>query len=42
MSAAVALRLAEGLTRTAENFRGLSELIQVLRNDVNDQEKAED
>ena len=42
MSAGIALRLAEGLPQTPENYRTLSELIQVLRNDVNDEEKRDD
>lgn len=42
MSAGIALRLAEGLVQTSENFHAVRELIQVLRNDVNDEEKRDD
>lgn len=42
MSAPVALRLAQGIPETADNFGVLRELIRVLLNDVNDEEKAED
>lgn len=36
------LRLAEGIPRTAENFRGLSELIQGLNNLVFQAERDDD
>ena len=36
------LRLAEGIPRTAENFRGLGELVQGITNLINQAEKAED
>lgn len=36
------LRLAEGIPRTAENFRGLGELIQGITNLLNESEKSED
>ena len=42
MSAPIALRLAQGIPETMENHGVLRELIRVLLNDVNDEEKAED
>jgi hypothetical protein len=36
------LRLAEGITRAPDNFRGLGELIQGLNNVLNQVEKADD
>ena len=36
------LRLAEGLTKTTDNFRGLGELIQGLNNVLNQIEKDDD
>jgi hypothetical protein len=42
MTAPIALRLAQGITETPENFGTLRELIRVLLNDVNAEEKADD
>jgi len=42
MSAPVALRLAQGIPETADNFGVLRELIRVLLNDVNNEEKEDD
>jgi hypothetical protein len=39
---AMLLRLAEGIPRTAENFRGLGELIQGITNLINQEEKDDD
>jgi hypothetical protein len=36
------LRLAEGIPKTAENFRGLGELIQGITNMINQAEKDDD
>ena len=42
MSAPVALRLAQGIPETPDNFGVLRELIRVLLNDVNNEEKEDD
>lgn len=41
-SLAVVLRLAESVPETPENFRTLRELVQVVTDLLNIQEKAED
>jgi hypothetical protein len=42
MTAPIALRLAQGIPETADNFGVLRELIRVLLNDVNAEEKEDD